>query len=279
MPPDQDADPPPQHWDEYDAPGDSPGSVLLPDTPDASSPPPVTPATPPSADPPPSTWVPEPQPQQPFVPYGGSGGGTTIGGATFVNLGGMAGGRIGSRWSLVGVILGLAGAAVGVGVAIWATAGGGSGLGIHNPLDKPDMHSQAGIDDLVKSLDDGPGTKVYNLVLYPDYAVAEVAVPGGSGFRYKNYYFNGSLDDESIDGTAADAKSFDVADIDGSLLGGFCQRVEKLVDNAGDCYVIVDPSETKGDKTFYQAYVSNSFSESAYVTYDADGNELSHYTS
>ncbi|GAA3802906.1 hypothetical protein [Nocardioides panacisoli] len=277
MPPD-DADPPPQRWDEYDAPGDSPGSVLLPDTPDPSStPPPVTPMTPPSADPPPSTWVPEQTPQ-PFVPYGSAGGGPTIGGTTFVTLGG-ASGRIGSRWSLVGVILGIAGATVGVGVAIWAASGGG-GIGIHNPLDKPDMHSQAGIDDLSSSLEDaGAGTKMYNLVLYPDYAVAEVAVPGGSGSRYQGYYFSGSLDGDWSDGTAPDEKTFDLSQVDGGLIGGFCDRVSKLLDSPGDCYVVVDPSETKGDKTFYQAYVSNDFTESAYVTYDADGNELSHYTS
>jgi hypothetical protein len=276
MPP-EDADPPPQHWDEYDAPGESPGSVLLPDTPDQSStPPPVTPVTPPTTDPPPSTWVPEPQ--EPFVPYGSSSGGTTIGGTTFVTLGG-ASGRIGSRWSLVGVVIGIAGATVGVGVAIWAAAGGG-GLGISNPLSKPDMHAQSGIDDLSSALDDaGAGTKMYNLVLYPDYAVAEVAVPGGSGFRYQGYYFNGSLDDDWSNGTDQDEKTFDLADVDGSLIGGFCSRVEKMIDNPGDCYVVVDPSETKGDKTLYQAYVSNDYSETAYVTFDADGNELSHYTS
>lgn len=175
--------------------------------------------------------------------------------------------RIGSRGAMVGVVLGLGGAVVGVGVAVFAAVGGTGGIG-----HKPDMHSQSGIDELVSKLrDDGAGTKAYDLTLYPDYAVADIAVPGGSGQRYQGYYFDGSLDDDWTSGSnTSPEKTFDIAEIDGSLLDGFCDDVTAMVEDAGVCYISVDPSET--DDSFYSAYTSNDYNEGGYISYDRDGN-------
>jgi hypothetical protein len=277
MPADQDADPPPQHWDEYDAPGDSPGSVLLPDAPE--TPPTLPTYTPPATDPPaaddppPSTWVPEPQPVQPFVPYGGSDLSGTIGGATFVTLGSSTR-RIGSRWSIVGVILGVAGATVGIGVAIYAASGGG-GIGIKNPLEKPDAFSQKGIDELTKDLQDETGTtKVFELTIYPDYIVVESQAEPGSQ-HYDSYYWDGGFDD--WDKGTSDTPAFDMSAVRGDLLAGMCQKADKLVDNGKNCYVIVGGSAAAAPgQGFYSAYTSNDYDEGGYITFDKSGNEVNH---
>lgn len=251
MPPDQ------PHWQEYEAPGQKPGDTPQPDTPEPVS-----------------------QVPAPYVPYGDSdlpGPTHTVPGSTFSFGGsGVVVSRVGSRFGMVGAIVGVAAAVIGVGVAIFAASGGvGDGLGGIG-ASRPDMHSQAGIDDLIGDLKDyGAGTKVYDVTLYPDYAVTEVAVPGGSGQRYDGFYFDGSLDDSWSSGSnPTPEKAFDLADIDGSKLAGFCDQAKKLIDNPGDCYIIVDPSETPQDKTFYSAYVSNDYSEGGYVSFDVNGKEV-----
>jgi hypothetical protein len=246
MPPDQQ----PPHWRQYDAPGDEPGDVPQPESGPVS------------------------QVPTPFVPYGS--GQNDIPGPTHTVPGRSSRSsrsiRVGSRGAMVGVVLGVGGAVVGVGVAVFAAVGGSGGLG--GIGHKPDMHSQSEIDELVEDLkDDGAGTKAYSLTLYPDYAVVEIAVPGGSGQRYEGYYYDGSLDDDWGSGSnTSPEKTFDIADVDGTLLEGFCRDVTAMVDDAGDCYVIVDPAED--GSSLYSAYTSNDYSEGGYITYDADGQEV-----
>lgn len=246
MPPDQQ----PPHWRQYDAPGDEPGDVPQPESGQVSEVP------------------------APFVPYGSTkddlpGPTHTVPGRSRSTSSRSV--RVGSRGAMVGVVLGVGGAVVGVGVAVFAAVGG-SGLGGIGA--GPDMHSQSGIDELVNDLkDDGSTTKAYSATLYPDYAVLDVPVSGGSGQRYQTYYYDGSLDDDWSSGSnSTPEKTFDIADIDGALLAGFCRDVKEMVDDAGDCYVIVDPAED--GTSFYSAYTSNDYSEGGYISYDADGQEL-----
>lgn len=244
-------------WQDYEPPGQQPGDAPKPETPD------------------PVAQVPAP-----YVPYGDVPGPThTVPGSTFSG-GSVVVGRVGSRLGMVGAIVGVAAAVVGVGVAIFAASGGigdavnGIGAG------RPDMHSQDGIDELIGDLEDyGASTDAYDLTLYPDYAVVQVAVPGGNGQRYDGFYFDGSLDSDWGSGSnSTPEKTFNLDQIDGSLLAGFCDQAENLIENPGTCYISIDPSETQGDKAFYAAYVSNDYSEGGYISFDIKGKEVGRTT-
>lgn len=247
----------PPSWRRYDVPGDEPGEKIRPENPD-----PETKPAPPSIG------------EAPFVPYGDPHASSSSSVPPLIAASAAAGRGVGL---IVGIVGGVAGLAVAGGVGLFFLADGdGGGLGGGG---RPDMHSQAGIDELIADLkDDGAGTALYDLTLYPDYAVAYVAVPGGRGDRYQGYYYDGSLDDDWSNGTNTES-TFELSEIDGSLLGGFCEKAEKLVENPGDCYVIVDrPEEGDTDGGWYSAYVSNDFSEGGYIEFDLEGNEVNRTT-
>jgi hypothetical protein len=169
------------------------------------------------------------------------------------------------------------GLAVGVGVAalmaggaaaIFAAAGGGDGFG---PI-SPDVHSQEGIDALAEDLRDETGSSlVFDANLYPGYAVVNVPAKEGTT-RADGYYWDGGLDDWTKGNS--DKEAFDLAEIDGSLLDDMCATVEALVEAPDDCYILVSKPAPGSAGAWFSAYVSNDYSETAWVGFALEGDEV-----
>lgn len=252
----------PPSWRQYDAPGDEPGEKIRPENPEPKSKPPP----PPSAE------------DTSFVPYGdphhsSKSSVPALGAAAAFGAGRAVG-------AVVGVVAGIAGVAVAVGAGIFFIAGGVDG-DIIGSAGSPDMHSQEALDELVADLRDEHGTsEVFGATFYPDRAYVELHVDGGSGQRYDSYSWDGDLEQWGSSGTD-DAPTFDIADLDGDMLDDFCDKARTLVEDPGDCYIIVeapDPASPIGDTGWYDAHVSNDYSEGGYISFDLEGNEVSRNT-
>ncbi|NYJ00002.1 hypothetical protein HNR19_000700 [Nocardioides thalensis] len=242
----------PPSWRQYDVPGDEPGEKIRPDTPEAKT----KPDTPPSIG------------EAPFVPYGDPHASSSSSVPPLIAASAAAGRSVGM---LVGIVGGVAGVAVAAGVGIFFLAdgdgvsfGGGGGR---------DMHSQEALDELVADLREEHGTsEVFDATFYPDRAYVDLHVDGGSGQRYESYSWDGSLADWGGNSTDS-GKTIDLTELDGSLFDGFCAKARKLVEDPGDCYIIVDPDTPTGG--LYDAHVNNEYSEGGYISFDLEGNEVS----
>ena len=116
------------------------------------------------------------------------------------------------------------------------------------------------------------GTSAFRAVLYPGYAVVDV--PYADDERSLSYYWDGGLDDPSK-GTSTEAP-FDLASLDAGDFAGMCAAVRKTVEDPDICYLILEkPDEPDGG--WISAYTSNEFSQSSYIVFDRDGNEVSRY--
>ena len=65
--------------------------------------------------------------------------------------------------------------------------------------------------------------------------------------------------------------------VDAAQFAGMCAEVSTLIDEPGDCYLIIEkPDDTFPDRAeaWISAYVSNEFSQSKYINYDLEGNEV-----
>jgi hypothetical protein len=238
----------PPSWRQYDAPGDEPGDVPLP----------------------------EPAPDQPtvgdtpFVPYGRPQDGSASSAPPATPPAPATTGRRAGR----GVVLGAVAAVAVGGAALFFVAGGGDGIGIDGP-GSPDMHSQEALDDLIAEVRDEHGTsEVYDANFYPDRAYVDVHVPGGNGHRYDSYSWDGGDLEEWSSSGSDEGATIDLAELDGTEFDGFCDQVKKLVEEPGDCYIIVDPDDAAGDGGLYSAYASNDYSEGAYIRFDRAGAEV-----
>ena len=99
----------------------------------------------------------------------------------------------------------------------------------------------------------------------------------GDDDRYVGYRWDGSLS-ETTKSTSDDVR-FDLADIDPSGFADMCEEANGLVDDPGDCYLIIgrpDPDDT--EQGWISAYVSNEFSQGGYIEYDLDGTEVARHT-
>lgn len=240
----------PPKWREYDAPGDEPGEKIQPEPPELDKP--LT-LYPPGMAPPvqqPGAWA-------------------------------------GPRTSKVGMGIGLSIAAVAVlivvgaaGLVVFAVSGGSdSAGGIDMPGGRPDMHSQAGLDELADELRDAYGTTdLYSLTLYPDYAVGKVAIEGGRGDRYEGFYFDGGVDKDWGGKGTSDVEPFALSEVDGSQLPEMCAAAKDQVEDPGECYFILDEDFGVADATFYRVYATNEFGEGGYIQYDRKGKEVNRTT-
>lgn len=142
-------------------------------------------------------------------------------------------------------------------------------------VDDGEPQTAEGFAEMVEELDqETGGTEVFSAVIYPGYAVVDVPVASDRGDdRYVGYRWDGSFT-ETNKSTTDDAR-FDLADIDASGFLDMCDEASDLVEDPGDCYLIIrKPDVDDADQGWISAYVSNEFSQGGYVEYDLDGNEV-----
>lgn len=140
-------------------------------------------------------------------------------------------------------------------------------------VDDGEPQTAEGFAEMVDELgEETGGTEVFRAVIYPGYAVLDVPVADDE--RYVSHRWDGSFT-ESTKSTSDDTR-FDLADIDPTRFEEMCAEVVSLVEDPGDCYLIVEhPDEsTDPEQGWISAYVSNEFSQGGYIEYDLDGNEV-----
>jgi hypothetical protein len=143
-------------------------------------------------------------------------------------------------------------------------------------LDDGEPQTTEGFAEMVEELEDGTGgTEVFEAVIYPDYAVLEV--PVGDDERYVSHRWDGRLS-ESSKGTS-DHATFDLGDVDATPFEDMCATVSARIDDPDVCYLIVRrPDPDDADQGWISAHVSNDFSQSAWIDYDLEGNEVARST-
>jgi hypothetical protein len=163
----------------------------------------------------------------------------------------------------------------GVIVAIRAISGGWDELkdGMGDPFssaEKPDLHSTAGFNDMVGALkaEMGGSTTVFDVVLYPEYAVVSVPADTTSK-RYYSYYYDGDLRRTSQGST--DDTRFDITTIDSNVLVKLLNKAETLVEDPTSVYAIISAPQEFDQGAWFSVYASNSFQESSYFTADKTG--------
>lgn len=216
----------------------------------------------------------------PLVNYGpGDAGGTTPSIATVAGKsgGGRAIGGIIAAIILVAVIVPIAGAVI----AFVAARDSFPSFDTIGPTDDTtyapgqapgkggvNVFTVEGYDDLVSAIrDESDATYVYDLVLYPRYAVAEI--PTGTNNRYQSFYWNGEeLDLQDIKGTTDD-NQVDVGLVDAQKLIDCVTTVRDRSDNPDSWYAII--SDSFGSGAQMTCYASNDFGESTYIIANLDG--------
>jgi hypothetical protein len=176
----------------------------------------------------------------------------------------------GSKVAVLVIALALLTVVVGVGALVLLLSGGG-GIGGTN-----DATSQEGFDDLVADLEDEVGhTRVFEAVIYPEYAIVDSVVAEGDD-KYDSYSWDGDIEEWS-NGTSTD-QPFDLAEIDAAVLDGLCEPVLDMVEETENgCYLIIRHPWVDGSATWISAYASNKYGESGYIEYDLEGNELARH--
>ncbi|GAA3543971.1 hypothetical protein [Nocardioides daeguensis] len=162
------------------------------------------------------------------------------------------------------------------GAALVLTLGAAAAFAIAGSEDAPAAdrpQSDKGFDALVAALKEERGsTLVRNAIIYPDYAVVDVPykLDDLTDEREISYYWNGELS-ESTKGTG-DEETFDLADVDSSVLDGLCVQVKALVEDPTDCSIYISkPSPEDTTPEWIRASTSNEFNQSASIEFALDG--------
>lgn len=168
---------------------------------------------------------------------------------------------------LVIILVAVLGVGVAVALAIFAAVDGGlGGIDAKNPDD---------FADLVDKLEEERGTTVVQDVnFYTNYIIVYMPYTDDpDDDRQISYTWRGGDLEEWTRGTSTDP-TFDLRDIDTDVIDGMCDPVLDEADGAeeDDCYVFLS-KPTTGDQWF-QAFASDDFGRSVYVTYDMNGAEL-----
>ena len=254
-------------------------AVVASDVP--ASPPPVSDPAPPANPtfqqytPPVTPPVTEPDPTPPMPPstvqYGEpltSSGGTPVTPPMITKSGGAG------KWVLLVVLIVVAGVAVPVFFGIKAIVDT-----VNDGIDdlKPggaDVFTEQGLDALTDDIEDATGsTEVFSVVLYPEYAV--VTTPADrSSKRYINYYWDGNLSESSKGSGIYDGR-FDMRDIKAKVVKDLLDKARQLVEGPTSNYVVIRAPGSDGASI--NAYASNDFSESGYLTADFDGKVIAEH--
>jgi len=129
------------------------------------------------------------------------------------------------------------------------------------------VHTVKGYQDLVAAVEEETGsTEVFDVSLYPRYAVVHVPITDGSP-RYQTFYWDGELSDSNSKGTNS-YEPIDLEDVRPELVIRLLKKVRGLVDSPDNWYASASAASGEGQVS---AYASNEFSESAFVQATFDG--------
>jgi len=125
------------------------------------------------------------------------------------------------------------------------------------------------IEDLVADLEAETGvTQVFDVVIYPGYAVLDVPVDRETK-RYRSYYWDGELNPSESRSTSTWSR-FDLATLAPRSVVSVSQRARRtLVDDPTSWYVIVRAPDDEGASIW--AYVQNDDDEGGYLSATAEG--------
>lgn len=164
---------------------------------------------------------------------------------------------------------------VAVAVAALGVIGVGGFAIVRTVFGHEEPQTVEGFESLLEDIEEKSGsTEVFEAVIYPGYARVDLPVADGDE-RELSYRWDGGFSME-IKGTTDD-EPFDLADVDPSHFDDMCAEVSTLVDDPGTCYLIVrapDGTVPDGVDAWITAYVSNDFTQSAWISYDLGGDEV-----
>ncbi|MEV5002212.1 hypothetical protein [Nocardioides sp. LML1-1-1.1] len=179
-------------------------------------------------------------------------------------------------------LIGVAGVVLvgGVTAGIFALSGGSDvapAPAAEKADEKPDVQSAAGFADLVDAVREKTGTTtVFEVVLYPEYAVVDAPFKPGD-VREVTYHWDGALD-ETGRGNTKDVP-YDLAALDGSRFAAMCAAARALVEDPELCYLIIKrPEPEDPTPAWISAYSSNDFQQGGYLEYALDGTEVSRHS-
>lgn len=131
-----------------------------------------------------------------------------------------------------------------------------------------DVLSVEGYADLLAAVEEeSGGTRAFDAVLYPEYAVVSLPVDRQSE-RYRSWYWDGTTLDTWSQGTTTGPR-FDLAKVDAAVVVDLVEQVQGLVEEPTSWYAIVRAPD--GDGAVVWAYASNEFNETAYLGARPDG--------
>jgi hypothetical protein len=156
---------------------------------------------------------------------------------------------------------------VAAGVVIAVVALGGDD-GESGPLGGEVLTAQ-GYDDLVAAVADEAGSsRVFDAVLYPEYAV--VSIPADETTqREESYYWDGSDLSSNDSKSTSSSERFDLTAVDGQVLVDLVARARTLVEEPTTWYAIVRAPDANG--SMVSAYATNEYGETAYLSARSDG--------
>lgn len=130
------------------------------------------------------------------------------------------------------------------------------------------LHTVSGYQDLVDAVRDETGsTTVFDLTLYPRYAVMQIPVKAGTT-RYQLFYYDGGeLTAQDSKGTSS-SETIDLQDVRPELVIRLLKKVRNLVEAPTTWYASARNLSGEGQIT---AYAGNDFNESAIVQATFDG--------
>lgn len=134
--------------------------------------------------------------------------------------------------------------------------------------------SAVGFDNMLAAMrDQGIGTTVYEVALYPDYAVLTVPAPVG-GEAADVYQWDGTDLDEWSKTTSRETP-YDLASLDGTRLAQMCAYAEGLLARPEQCYLLgIRPEPDDSVQEWLTAYASDEYGQGAVVRYDLAGTVL-----
>lgn len=112
----------------------------------------------------------------------------------------------------------------------------------------------------------GRGGPVAGLVVYPDYAVVDVPLPGGKG-RIRSLSYDGEIRETGL-GTSDDPP-LDLRRVKPAMLVTLSQKARRAVEDPDQWYLVLGAPHAQ-DAVVY-AYASNEYDEGGYVAARLDG--------
>ncbi|WP_148573272.1 hypothetical protein [Nocardioides caldifontis] len=145
---------------------------------------------------------------------------------------------------------------------------GGLAFGGEEPVVPPDVQSARGLAELVEVVAEETGsTEAHRVVLYPEYAVLDLPVPGAPD-RSRSYYWNGSLGAQEYE-QLVQGPVIDLAALDPELVTRALGEALALVEDPTTAYVIVRAPDEEG--AFLWGYATADVGQSGYVSFAGDG--------